>query len=108
MLYVNPLETYGASSAKALTNDSQRREVAVRELEHFFLFMLLQEMRKTIPMGDGNDTGHELRLYHEMLDDALSGEMAKSGQLGIAKQIEGQLVLGEMQRQLQNTTDWVP
>ena len=40
------------------------------------------------------------RMYEELLDDALSQQIAESGQLGLAKQIEEQLRIAEMQSQL--------
>ena len=99
MLYVNPLlALYPASRAEAVLNNAASEQVALEELEHLFLFTLLQEMRKSIP-HDGLFEGRTAReTYEEMMDDALSGAMAKTGQLGIARMIEEQLRIAETQQ----------
>ena len=92
MLYVNPLATPAAARMDSLTSGSAKEKVALNELEHYFLFMLLQEMRKTVRIAGESTRNHERQLFDEMLDDALSGEMARSGQLGIASQMREQLM----------------
>ena len=99
MLYVNPLDP-SLMRLEGMANKSGQEKVALQELEHFFLYMLLQEMRKTTDIAGTNEKGPEMDLYNEMLDDALSGEMSKSGQIGLAKQIEQQLRQAEMQQTL--------
>ena len=93
MLYVTPLELVGPARGLAQAGGAARERVALEELEHYFLFMLLQEMRKSIPSDGLLDGGQGRKIFEEMLDDALSKEMARSGQLGVAKQIEQQLHL---------------
>ena len=101
MLYVNPLETSVASRTAAGPEANKAKEkVALQELEHLFLFTLLQEMRKTIPLAKDTEKSQEKQIYNEMLDDALSGVMAKSGQLGVAKQMEQQMRTSEAQQRL--------
>ena len=103
MLYVNPLGV-GNAARIGLTKDPQaKQKVALQELEHLFLFTLLQEMRKTVPILEDTEGGTERGFYNEMLDDALSGQMASSGQIGIAKQIEEQLQTADAQRAIQRT-----
>ncbi len=96
MLYVNPLATPFVVRGDRLAFEAAREKIALEELEHYFAFMLLREMRKTVSPEVLFDGGQEKRLYEEMLDDALSGELAKSGQLGIAKNIAGQLRAAEI------------
>ena len=55
------------------------------------LYMLLREMRQTAAVGSAREKTPAMRLYEDLLDDALSGEFARSGQVGIATQIEQQL-----------------
>lgn len=100
MLYVNPLATSRALESGALPETPERREFALKELEQYFVFTLLQEMRKSIPEDGLFGDGMANEIYNEMLDDALSGEIAESGQFGIAKLIEDQLRIADLQRQL--------
>ncbi|MBN2307531.1 MAG: rod-binding protein [Candidatus Hydrogenedentes bacterium] len=100
MLYVNPIATSYASQAGAASGDAARERMAVEELEHFFVFTLLQEMRKTIPEDGLLGGGFESELFNQMLDDALSEKIAQSGQLGIADMVQEQLHIAEVQRQL--------
>jgi Rod binding domain-containing protein len=91
MLYVNPLGTQDWARAQASGDKQAQEKVALKELQHLFLFTLLQEMRKTIPIAGESEKSPEKDMYSEMMDDALSGTMASSGQIGLAKQIEDQL-----------------
>ncbi|MDQ1257779.1 MAG: Rod-binding protein [Candidatus Hydrogenedentes bacterium] len=106
MLYVNPLDaTCSSVLGPGAPKEGARERAAFGELEHFFLFTLLQEMRKTVPQDgllDG-ESGQARQIFDEMLDDALSGEMARSGQFGIAKSMKEQLRIGEMQHALKRT-----
>lgn len=99
MLYVDPLNTASGTRLAPEAATGQRREVAFKELEHYFAKTLLQEMRKTIP-EDSLFGGSEMQTYEEFLDDALGAQMAESGQLGIAAVLEEQLRIQEMQHQI--------
>lgn len=91
MLYVNPLAGNKAlAAADGAKNSPARRAAALQEFEHYFLLTMLKEMRKTAPGTGLLDGGQGTAFFREMLDDALSAEMAKSGQFGIAKSIEAQ------------------
>lgn len=91
MLYVNPLTMRETGLAATGTDKTAREKAALQELEHLFLFTMLQEMRKTTTIDKSGENSSENQTYNEMLDDALSGEMARSGQVGLAKTIEAQL-----------------
>ncbi|MBX7256790.1 MAG: rod-binding protein [Candidatus Hydrogenedentes bacterium] len=95
MLYVNPLANVTEARTGALAKESSREKLALQEYEHYFVFTLLQEMQKSVPKGTlfGNDPDSD--YYREMLNDTLSGEIAKSGQFGIAKLMEQQLRAAE-------------
>lgn len=91
MIYVNPVNpllnrTTGLTDAG---NEAQRK-AALQEFEHLFLYSLLREMHQSVSVT-GEKKGREMQLFEEMLDDALAGEMARSGQVGIGRQIEKQL-----------------
>lgn len=94
MLYVNPLDSQ-MSRIQGGPENPERRHVALQELEHSFLFTLLQEMRKGMTETLAGPSSQERDLYVEMLDDGLSAEMARSGQMGLARQIEQQLAAQE-------------
>ena len=105
MLYINPilaLEPTSGNAALGPEKARQREALALEEFEHMFLFTLLQEMRKTIPTDGLFPGGAEREIFDEMMDDALSGEMARSGQLGIAKTIQQHLRAAEMQHIVTN------
>jgi Rod binding domain-containing protein len=48
-------------------------------------------MRKPTPWGAQSDPGGDREVYEDMLNDQLSGSIADSGQLGVAKIVEAQL-----------------
>jgi len=99
MLYVNPLDTI-AARAKNFTQ-SDRTKMAFRELEHVFSYMVLQEMRKTVPHNDLFGDSQMRKVVDGWLDDALSKKWAASGQLGIAQQMADQLRVNQSQQALQ-------
>ncbi len=101
MLYVNPLLSIQPTPrGESAFIGPSREKAALEELERFFLFTLLQEMRKTIPADGFFEGSAEREIFDEMMDDALSGVMAQSGQLGISKMIEEQLRIAEAQHTL--------
>lgn len=92
MLYVNPPSQVEYRPATALKPGSAAREAeTLKEYEQLFLFQMLKEMRKTVPENALLDGGSRQAYFEEMLDDFLAGEMAASGQLGVAKQMAQQL-----------------
>jgi len=89
MLYVNPIAEKITPKA-GISEDPAARTQALGELEHLFLFTLLQEMNKTTTIASEPQSS-AMETYNEMLNDALSGEIARSGQFGIAKCMEQQM-----------------
>lgn len=102
MLYVEPISTARLYGADGKLDETAQRKTALEELEHFFTFTLLQEMRKSVPEDGLLGDGPQRRMFEEMLDDTLSAEMARSGQLGLAQQIDEQLRAAELQAKLMN------
>jgi Rod binding domain-containing protein len=104
ILYVNPerpaLHTHDADAFS-----TARRKLALEEMEHFFAYTLLHEMRKTIPQGGLFARNQAQEMHEEMFDDALSGAMAKGGHLGIARMLEEQLRIAEMQPKLRTAIE---
>lgn len=79
--------------------------MALRELEHFFLYTMLREMRKTVPENSLFEKGSSMNVYQDMFDDAIAGHMADSGQFGLAKVIQEQLRVQELQKQVHGAQD---
>jgi Rod binding domain-containing protein len=90
MLYVNPMVGQQALQ-RAVPESPERRKEALQEFEHLLAFQLLREMRKTIPKNDLFGRSFASGYYDELMDDYLAGQLAKSGQLGVARMLEMQL-----------------
>lgn len=103
MLYVNPVGEGNATGIALAKDPDKKQKMALQELEHLFLYTLVQEMHKTATIVEDPEKSPERDFYSEMLDDALSGQMAASGQLGVAKQIEDQIRSTEQQLALRRT-----
>lgn len=100
MMYVNPIGEPYLQNVRAENFDAVRRKQAFEDLEHFFIFSLMKEMRKSINESGLFPRDPSLDFYEEMLDDALSRNMAQSGQFGVAKMMEEQLRIQEMQQEI--------
>lgn len=86
MLYVNPVLNQGAEKI----DSPDRRRLALQEFERLYLREMLKSMRQTLPDGGLFESSQQKQFFEEMLDDALAGRMAASGQIGLAAQIERQ------------------
>ena len=91
----------GPPTTSAAGTDTDPVDVlnAARQLEGFFLTMLLQEMRAP-HLFDEDDDGlfvqsREERIFLQQLDQALGDELARTGQLGLADVIVQQLLPAE-------------
>jgi len=75
---------------------ADRSDRAYKSFEAMFLQVLLKEMRKTIPDEGGLfPKGQATETFEEMLDAAFAQNIADSGQLGIAKQLEAEAARNE-------------
>ncbi len=102
MLYVNPIN-YVVPNIDIARTEEARKKVAGEEMERLFLYELLKEMRKTVVQSKLFPQNSTKEIYYDMLHDAFAGEMAKSGQLGIAKQIIQNTET--MQKNVDNSTE---
>lgn len=91
MLYVNPQSQPSFRASALAPGAAGREDAALKQFEQLFLFQMLQEMRKTIPDYGVLGGGSQKAYFEEMMDDFLAGEMADSGQFGVAKQMATQL-----------------
>jgi len=104
MLYIDPLRSPFVRDPQASLAEGTKEKAALQELEHYFIYTLLQEMRKTIGGFAGPAQSREASIFEELFDDALSGAAAHSGQFGLAAQIAAQLHAAELQTQLNPPT----
>ena len=58
-----------------------------QEYEGFFMKQVVDAMRKTVPKGGYLNGGNAEEIYKGMMDDKLSGQMAKNGGSGIAENL---------------------
>ncbi len=91
MLYVNPQAQSGFKGMELTPGAKGREAEALKQYEQLFLFQMLKEMRKTVPDYGFFDSGGQKAYFEEMMDDFVAGEMAASGQLGVAEQMAKQL-----------------
>jgi Rod binding domain-containing protein len=86
-----------AAAAKPLTPDQKQALAKLHEaatkFEGVFLEMVMSAMRETVPKDSifGKDSASAQETWQSMLDNEWSQGMAKSGGLGLAKQLETQL-----------------
>ncbi|MBI2423467.1 MAG: rod-binding protein [Candidatus Hydrogenedentes bacterium] len=90
MLYVNPAYNRSFDQASLQGKKPSEETKALREFERIFAYQFIKELRKSVPESPlfGSSTATE--YFNDMLDDLWAGEMAKSGQLGIARDIQSQ------------------
>lgn len=79
--------------------DDKRLMDVCKEFESVFLYMMLKEMRKTVPDNDGFvEKSQGTRIFEEMHLEELSKEMSKADNgLGIAKMLYNQFKHGRVQ-----------
>jgi Rod binding domain-containing protein len=80
-LRLNYLKSSGAG------DDPENLRAASRELEAYFIHVLMREMRKTVPANSIMSGGKAEEIFQDFLDEELSGQMAASGRLGLADMI---------------------
>ena len=95
MMTIDPVSARLAIMSGDDVEPGARRKIALEEMEHLFLNTLMKEMRKSVPEDGLFKKDGAAKLFEEMLDDVFSGEMAMSGQLGIAKAMETQMIQQE-------------
>lgn len=66
---------------------TERLRAASKELETYFIHLLMREMRKTIPPDPLVGGGKAEAIFQDFLDEEMAGEMARTNQLGLAELI---------------------
>jgi Rod binding domain-containing protein len=72
----NSLETSKAKDKKLMK--------VCKEMEGYFVGMLLDEMQKSVPKDPMMGTGNQASIYQGMFDQAIGDEIGKTGSFGIA------------------------
>jgi flagellar protein FlgJ len=75
--------------------EAERLRAASKELETYFIHLLMREMRKTIPPDPLVGGGKAEEIFQDFLDEELAGELARTNQLGLAD-----LIFNDMQKLL--------
>jgi len=84
------LSAVAASTQAKLDSTATPRQVAV-QFEALLLNQMFNEMQKTVEKSDLLDGGAAEDMYREMLNQALSDEVARRGGLGLVEQLERQI-----------------
>lgn len=71
--------------------DAEGLQRAAEDFEAFFVQQLLSVMRQTVPEGGFLQKDHAHQVFEGMLDEALSGEIARAGGIGLANLLVAQL-----------------
>lgn len=71
--------------------DKQAARKVAREFEAMFVGMMLKSMRSTVPESSLTG-GHAEEIYRGMLDQEYASAIASQGSLGLAEQLESQLI----------------
>jgi flagellar protein FlgJ len=79
-------------------SDPEKLRGAARELEAYFLHVLIREMRKTVPPNPIIYGGKTEEIFQDFLDEEVSKELAMSNQLGLAD-----LICRSLEDQLKQT-----
>ncbi len=64
--------------------DLAKLKEAAQQFESYYIFMMLKEMRKTVPKDGLLSSGLGHDTYISMYDEAMAEEMSKTGTLGLS------------------------
>ena len=88
------------SGVNPVVDDKQRQKLKKisQDFEGLFIGMMMKSMRETIGKDKLTGGGHGEEVYRSMLDQEYTAAAVKRGGLGLAKQIEKELVRQEVRR----------
>lgn len=86
------LVSNAARGMEASKEDAELKQVC-QEFESVFLYLMMKEMRKTVPESKLFHGGRAEEIFRDMMDEEISKDMAKgpSGGLGIGALLYDQL-----------------
>ena len=83
--------------------EAAKEKKAFQDFEQMFVHLMLKEMRKTVNDSSGSTKSHATKMYEEMMDEAMAEQMARSGQLGLGRQLQESLRAERLQREIRAT-----
>ena len=86
----NDLRLSGAPTASDPDKSLQAMKEAARQFESYFTYMMLKEMRKSVPKDGILSSGIGHDIYQSMYDEAIAEEMSKTQGLGLSKALVDQ------------------
>ena len=86
-------ETGGASEAQR----RQARKIG-QDFEALFVGMMMKSMRETVGKDKLTGGGHGEEVYRSLLDQEYAAAAAKTGKLGLGRQIENEIIKQESRR----------
>jgi len=98
------LSAVSAGALPKLDSTATPRQVAT-QFEAMLLNQMLNEMQKTVEKSELLDGGAAEDMYREMLNQALSDEIARRGGLGLVEQLERRIRMREDSVQLSDPSD---
>jgi len=84
-------------AGNASLSEPQKVAEGARQFEALLLRQILQETQKTVIKSKFTDNSTSAGIYRDMVTSQLAESISKSGSLGLAKSLEGQLT-GQLQR----------
>ncbi len=66
------------------SQDVAKLKEAARQFESYYTYMLLKEMRRTVPKDGMLSSGIGYDTFQSMYDEAIAEQMSKTGSLGLA------------------------
>ncbi len=88
-----PALQQAAEQARAQDPAHERLRKATRDVEAYFVGMLLKQMHESALKSGALEEGSEMGTYREMFDDAIAAQIGKRGAFGIADMLYKQLVV---------------
>lgn len=90
---LNPALTKAAEHLREQDSEHKRLRKATREMEGYFVGMLLKKMHGAAAKGGLFDQKSESATYREMFDEAIAAEIGRQGRFGIADMLYKELVI---------------
>lgn len=91
------LQRQAAGAGLSEKQRSQARKVA-QDFEAMFVGMMIKSMRDTVPTDKMTGGGHGEEVYRSLLDQEYAAASVKRGGMGLARQIEKEIIRQESHR----------
>ncbi|MBI2354720.1 MAG: rod-binding protein [Deltaproteobacteria bacterium] len=99
------LQRQGGAAGLGEKQRLQARKVS-QDFEGLFVGMMMKSMRSTVPQDKMTGGGHGEEVYRSLLDQEYSTAAVKRGGLGLAQQIEKEIVRQETRNSGRQTGRW--